>query len=124
MAYVPEALVVKGKAVFEKRHTLVPMSVCESDNCPRSQPYWVLVVSQGETKYELDQLFATGSTIPPEFVEVAGVVIRSGSRVVFDAQIEKISPRYALIVEVQRASLLMDDNREYYPEEYGEEYAY
>jgi hypothetical protein len=99
---------VTGNVLFEKRATVVPMLVCETKICPKSEPYWVLVVADGLMKYEVGQIFEKGSEVQPEAIELAGVVIRPGSRISIDGRVESVCENYAIVNDIQGASLLMD----------------
>ena len=102
---------VVGSAHFEKRYTLVPLgteNVCQNDFCPKSEPYWALVLENNGTQYEMDSIFDRGDTRSPEMLNVLGTIIRPGSRVVLDGELESFSNDYSVISQVKRASLVMD----------------
>lgn len=99
--------VVTGEVVFEARSTIVPMVVCKpGEECPKSVPYWVVVLTRDGVKHEIAQPFAKGQKQIPESVEVSGVVVRPGTRLLVEGLIRAISPRYAIIAEISRVDVL------------------
>jgi len=82
------------------------MLFCDSIGCPQSSPYWTLMVEDGNRQYEFHQPFAMGSSRAPEYVEVGGVMIRSGVEVAVVGAIEPITPTYGIISEVKNVSVL------------------
>ncbi len=102
---------VVGNAHFERRYTFVPLHsdiLCRGQPCPKSEPYWALVLENNGVHYEMDHQFSMGKTISPELVEVLGTIIRPGSRVMLDGEVEAISDSYAVVTHVRRAWLVMD----------------
>jgi hypothetical protein len=110
---------VRGTVHFEKRNTVVPyfngmsadvvnsaMPVCSEDFCPRSNPYWAVIVQDGQRLYELHQPFAIGATRAPNFVEVSGVKLRPGFEIALEGSIESISESYGIISDVKSISVL------------------
>jgi hypothetical protein len=110
---------VRGKVLFEKRNTVVPyggdlfhaiselLPFCDSmNNCPRSSPYWAMLVDDGQRQYELHQPFAMGSSRAPESVQIGGVVLHQGNQVSVEGSIETISDSYGIISEVKSISIL------------------
>lgn len=102
---------VVGNAHFERRFTFVPLRAelfCTNAPCPKSEPYWALVLQSDGVQYEMDHQFSMGATTAPELVEVLGTVIRPGSRVMLDGEVESLSADYAVVTHVKAASLVMD----------------
>ena len=109
---------VKGKATFERRATIVPLDdgsqgqnglmMCESTFCSKSEPYWVLIVTQDKVKYELEEMFNLGSETPPESVLVSGSIIRPGTRITLEGRIQLVTPGYATIRDIRRIDVEMD----------------
>lgn len=99
---------IVGQSEFEKRMTLIPMVVCEDVICPQSQPYWTLIIVQDGIHYELSQLFYPGSFTPPESIEVAGVIVRPGSRLMLTGNVHHVSPKFAIITKVKWIDVVMD----------------
>lgn len=110
---------VRGTVRFEKRSTVVPyienmmtevvnsaMPVCTDDYCPRSNPYWAVIVDDGQHEYELHQPFAIGESRAPNFLEINGVKVRPGFQVAVEGSIETISPSYGIISDVTKISVL------------------
>jgi hypothetical protein len=99
---------ITGNAAFEKRSTVVPMALCEGERCPKPEPYWVLVLREGKTRYELSTVFDRGSDTAPESIEVAGIIIRPGSRLFLEGMMHYLTRDYAIITNVHRVSVVMD----------------
>lgn len=99
---------VRGKVAFEPRSTIVPMMICEQKICPKSRPWWAMVIYQDGIQYEMDEQFAIGSETAPESMEIVGAVIRPGSTIVVEGRIEVIVAGYAIISDVRRIDLAMD----------------
>jgi hypothetical protein len=101
-----QAAEVRGKAIFEQRKTVVPMIVCEGEDCPKPKPYWVLVVKRDNIKYELDRVFALGSLEAPDAVDIVGVSVPDGSDVVLEGSVRLVGKSYGIISDVQRVAVL------------------
>lgn len=103
---------IQGQARFERRSTIVPMTVC-GDNAPCTKPevYWSLLIVNRDTgkQYELDEPFAVGSPIPPEAIEISGVLVRSGSRVIVEGSVELVSQDYAYLTEIKAIRVVVED---------------
>jgi hypothetical protein len=110
---------IRGTVHFEKRNTVVPFSDnetsevvnsalpgCEDGLCPRSNPYWAVLVDDGQHLYELHQPFAIGEVRSPKFIEVNGVKIRPGFEVAIEGSVDEISPNYGIIADVKSISVL------------------
>lgn len=105
---------IQGKVQFQKRSTVVPMSggefttesLCTSEKCPKSNPYWAVVIVQGDTVYELNQAFAFGKSRAPEYVQIENVLIRPGVEVYMEGTVETISPTYGIIGDVKVVTLV------------------
>jgi hypothetical protein len=110
---------VRGTVHFEKRNTVVPYSdsiagnefssvlpVCNENFCPRSNPYWAVVIADGQRQYEFHQPFAIGASRAPNFVEVSGVKLRPGFEIALEGSIDSISDSYGIISDVKRISVL------------------
>jgi len=106
---------VTGKATFEKRSTIVPMTYCENQDCPTSQSYWVLMLDENGYKYELEQMFAVDVEAAPESLEVLGTVIRPGALVEIEARINSLTENYAMMSDVRQASLVNEITARNYP---------
>jgi hypothetical protein len=103
---------VKGTAAIERRSTVVPLLACEEEMdsvpCLKSHPYWVLTLVQDGVKYQLDTIYAMGKEERPDYVDVSGAIIRPGSEILLEGQIQLISPGFALIRDLKRIDLVMD----------------
>ena len=99
---------VIGKVRFEPRTTIVPMQVCEMEPCPKPEPYWAVVVRGPDRNYEISNTFALGSNRAPETVEIADVVIRPGSNLVFEGRVRPIGDGWAILSDITKVSYLMD----------------
>jgi hypothetical protein len=102
---------VVGNAHFERRYTFVPMHsdiLCRGMPCPKSEPYWALVLDNDGVQYEMDHKFNLGEHVSPELIEVLGTVIRPGSRVMLDGQVEPLAENHNIVSHVTRATLVMD----------------
>lgn len=110
---------VRGTVRFEKRNTVVPMangliadaldmtaSFCDGDNCPRSNPYWAVIVDDGHRQYEMHQPFALGAKRAPMFVQIGGVILRPGTEISLEGSIESISESYGIIADVKSISVI------------------
>jgi len=98
--------IITGKTVFEKRTTVVPMTLCPGEPCRKPEIYWSLVIYNEETRYEVNQIYGIGSRIPPTKVEVAGSEIREGEIVEIEGRVNPISRAYAIVTEISRAAIL------------------
>lgn len=105
---VGDSVTVNGVAHFEKRYTFVPNDICQGlKQCPQSQPYWALVL-QGETaKYEIDQVFDEGESRQPESVHLDGKLVRDGSQIKVDANVEYSASDYYILGDVRNVNLIM-----------------
>ena len=105
---VGDSVTVAGVAHFEKRYTFVPNDICMGlRQCPQSKPYWALVL-QGETaKYEIDQVFDEGDNRAPESVHLDGKLVRDGSQVKVDANVEYSAPDYYILGDIHNVTLIM-----------------
>lgn len=110
----PVDVTLNGKAGFEKRMTLIPLLVCNGSECPESKPYWTLVLLDEGIKYELDQPFLSETASPPEFIEINGVTVRQGARLLLTGKAQYISPTYALITDVHQVEVTGDINQSLY----------
>ena len=109
---------VKGKVTFERRATIVPLDdgsqgqnglmMCENTFCSKSEPYWVVIVTQDKVKYEVEEMFNLGSETPPESVLVSGSIIRPGTRITLEGRIQLVTPGYATIRDIRRIDVEMD----------------
>lgn len=102
---------VQGTVYFEKRSTIVPFTVCESDKpCYEPAPYWALMIKSDEGHYEVNRAFAIGSKAKPEVIEVSGVLVRSGSLVRVEGRIRPITEDYAIVSDVKNLVLVNEEN--------------
>lgn len=98
---------VQGKVSFERRATVVPLTVCDNGRpCYESKPYWSMLIASETGKFELDQAFALGSHNEPDAVEMAGVTIRPGFQVEVEGRVERITRDYAIVSEVKNINVL------------------
>jgi len=104
----PERGIVRGTVWFEKRYTRVPEAMCEGTPCQKSQGYWTLVIYSDEVKYILKEMYAIGSLMAPDSVDIAGVVLRPGSSVQVDALMIRNSPDLFFLLGITSIELLMD----------------
>jgi hypothetical protein len=100
---------ISGVAHFERHHTVIPLTYCNAVDCIRAKPYWAMVVQAGSSRYELNQVFNEGSERAPEAVRVGSVVIRPGSRVVVQGHVDVITRDYAVISDIQKIDVVMDE---------------
>lgn len=103
---------IRGQAHFERRSTIVPMTVCQDDKpCVKPEVYWTLLIVNREAgmQYELDEPFALGSPIPPEAIEISGVVIRHGTRVVVEGAVQPVTKDYAYLTEIKAIRIVVDE---------------
>lgn len=105
---VGERVMIGGTIKFEQRHTLVPMQYCETGGCAQSQEYWALVVHGREMRYELNSMFAVGSSTAPSFVEVNGLKIHSNSEVQMDAKLDAFEQDFAVISDIRDVNTVDD----------------
>lgn len=103
---------VIGKALLEKRATVVPMAICESLKknmpCPKSEPYWALVVEHESVRYEVDYPFDLGREEAPAGVEIQGTWIEPGARVALEGQVRPLTEKHHLVSDIQEARVLSE----------------
>lgn len=104
----PREMRVTGEVSFERRATIVPFRLCESEPCARSTVYWSVIVHSQGVDYELDQTFNSGEENPPEAIELQGVVLRPGTRVAMDGKVELVARGYAILMDLKKVDIVMD----------------
>lgn len=106
---VGDPLTAEGVAHFEKRYTFVPYDICQGiKQCPQSQPYWALVLqAQDGVKYEVDQVFDQGDDRAPDLVHLDGKLVRDGSQLKVEGNVEFSAPDYYILGEVHGVNLIM-----------------
>jgi hypothetical protein len=102
---------IQGQVKFEKRSTRVADEQCGRAPCFRSQVYWSMVVHSGDNRYIFDQQLHPNEARAPESVEVAGVVLRSGSVVKIEGEIIEGGPQFFILTQIKSVALLMDLNQ-------------
>lgn len=101
--------VIRGKVSFQRRQTVVPLSLCkEGERCPRSKPYWTIIVAAGNGLFELDETFALGKEVPPQSLQVAGLSVRAGVQVILEAKVDAIADDYGMISEIKSLEIVSD----------------
>ncbi|MEK6706980.1 MAG: hypothetical protein AABZ06_14475 [Bdellovibrionota bacterium] len=106
-ALVYEDGTVIGKVTFEKRTTIVPLSICEQGQiCPKPQIYWSVMVHSNGVRYEIDEVFGLGNFKAPEYVELTGVVIKPGCQVALVGRVEPITKDYVIVSDIKQAMVL------------------
>jgi|GEM_PF-2376096 len=99
---------VVGNAEFQKRKTLVQFEERAEKLCAESKPYWVLVLKSGAFSFELSEIFSLGADRAPASIEVSGVIIRPGERILVEGSIDNTSRDYGIISDVTRVDVVMD----------------
>lgn len=99
---VGDEAAVQGLVRFEKRHTVVPLSICQSwDRCPHSRPYWVVVLTSSDSQYEIDRPFSVGEENPPQILRMNGVDMKPGNVVRLNATVEYASADYYILGSIR-----------------------
>lgn len=100
---------ISASVSFERRSTVVPLCVASGElRCPKPERYWSIVFVGEKVRYELDQIFAMGSRTAPEFLELEGVLLRPGTRVILEGLVEPVSEDYAFLSKIRDLNLVMD----------------
>jgi hypothetical protein len=109
---------VRGKAVFERHSTIVPLQseqnninwkgpeICFNGVCPKPQYYWSLVVVSVGSKTELNTPLAFGATRAPDVVELEGAAIHSGDEIELRGELQSFSRSYSVISQLRSAEVL------------------
>lgn len=104
---------IQGKVQFERRMTWVPMAICENEHsCVKSEPYWSMVIQQGNIRYEIDEVFALGNPFCPDALELSGVKIRPGARVSLEGRVEALTQEYHVVSKIEKISVLDPESGE------------
>jgi hypothetical protein len=100
---------IEGRVSFERRQTVIPMSICQfPESCPHSQTYWSLVVEADTGKFELDEPFAVGNEQAPAKVELSGLIVSEGARVVLEGKVESVCDDFGIISEIKSLAVISD----------------
>ena len=98
--------IITGVAHFEKHRVLTPQ-YCTQQGCAKPHPYWALVLDSGTLRYEFREEFAPGQNRAPESVQLDGVVVKSGMRLIVQARVDTVTRDRSVISEVQRVQIAM-----------------
>jgi hypothetical protein len=99
---VGHSVSLQGVIHFEERHTVVPLSFCESPgHCYESKTYWSILVESNTEKFEVDQQFDEGQDTQPQSVTIDGKSVQPGSVVKLEATIEYASQNYFIVGNVR-----------------------
>lgn len=108
---IPLETVIQGKVDFKPRFTRVHESSGTGANgvgSPNSQIYWSIEVTSGPTRYVLNRRNHVGNPIAPDAIDLAGVMLRSGSLVEIEGKVVTTIPNYFVLLDVNKVTLLSD----------------
>lgn len=104
--------IITGRISFEKRTTIVPLALCVDRDCRKPEIYWSVVISNSETRFEVDRTFGLGQKQVPETLEIAGTTLRPGDLVELEGDVKPVSRDFALVSDVKRITIVEESHPE------------
>jgi hypothetical protein len=97
-----------GEVSFEPRYTRVHDDDCSGHPWQKSQKYWGLVVVSEGHRYVFDRKLSLGEDLPPQSVELAGRILKSGSIVKVRGQVATGGLEYYIILDIESIKVLAE----------------